>query len=292
MKSRTSFIALLAVAVTLYAVLPGTARNYKETEDIIKSILQQSPGSEKKTGTRADAEKSSDTTEDDKTGGNKKTSISTTPSAAEVNLKNGIELYQSGLFTHSRRAFDELITKYPTSPFVDTARIWRSKIHLRSNLYREVIKDLEAVKATSGEYPAARFLMARCQLALGSRVKALQTYRAIAYRFPGHELADNALLQTGRIYLSSGKGDRAIETFIRMVKNYRQRETIDDAYFYLGQTFEKDPRMRDVETARRIYKIFLEKSEKGEPHFKSSPLKVRVLHDLRHLERIHFRMER
>jgi len=292
MRTHTFYTALLVMVFTLCAVIPGAARNYKETEDIIKSILQQSPGSEKKIKAKSDAAKKPGATEDENAEKSNKTSISTTPSAAEVTLKNGIELYRSGLFTHSRRAFDELITKYPTSPFVDTARIWRSKIHLRKNLYRDVIKDLEAVKATSGEYPAARFLMARCQLALGSRVEALQTYRAIAYRFPGHELADNALLQAGRIYLSTGKGNRAIETFIRMVKNYRQRETIDDAYFYLGQTFEKDPRMRDVETARRIYKIFLEKSEKGEPHFKSSPLKVRVRHDLRHLERIHFRMER
>ncbi len=288
MKLLLPLVCILVIS----AVLPAASRNYKETEDIIKSILQQSPDRDKtkiETGTTEPPDKIEEKKPEETMPVEEGT---TTPTVAEVTLKNGIELYRSELFEHSRKAFDELINKYPSSPFVDTARIWRSKISLRSNRYPEVIKDLEAIKDSSGEYPAAQFLMARCKLALGKKIDALQTYRAIAYRFPGHELADNALLQAGRLYLSTGKGNRAIETFIRIVKNYRQRETIDDAFFYLGQTFEKDPHMRDVETARRIYRIFLEKSEKGEPHFRNSPLKVRVLKELKHLEKIHFRMER
>ncbi len=278
----------LGICFILSLSSPAESRNYKETEDIIKSILQQSPVKEKKSSTAPSDKSSDDTNAPDRDDGEKGSSVS----ADEVMLKNGIDLFNSGLFEHSRKAFDELISKSPSSPFVDAARIWRSRISLRENLYQDVLKDLDQIKDTSGEYPAARFLAAQCQLALGQKIEALKTYRAIAFQFPGHELADNALLQAGRLYLATGRGDRAIEAFIKMVKSYRDRETIDDAFFYLGQTFEKDPGMRDIETAREIYRIFLDKSEKGELHFKNSPLKARVRNDLRHLERIHFRMER
>jgi len=280
--------ATLGLCFILSLSYPAESRNYKETEDIIKSILQQSPSKEKKSSPSPSEKTSDDTASSDREDATKGSSVS----VDEVMLKNGIDLFNSGLFEHSRKAFDDLISKSPSSPFVDTARIWRSRIVLKKNNYRNVLKDLEQIKDTSGEYPAAQFLAARCQLALGKKIEALKTYRAIAFRFPGHELADNALLQTGRLYLATGRGDRAIEAFIKMVKSYRERETIDDAFFYLGQTFEKDPEMRDIETARKIYRIFLDKSEKGELHFKNSPLKARVRNDLRHLERIHFRMER
>ncbi|NLV66072.1 MAG: hypothetical protein GXY14_00180, partial [Spirochaetes bacterium] len=56
--------------------------------------------------------------------------------------------------------------------------------------------------------------------------------------------------------------------------------------------YEKDPVLRDVESARRYYRIFLKKAANNEKYFSDSPLLPAVKRDMEQLEKTHFKMER
>jgi len=279
--------------------IPVPARDYKETEDIINRILKKSDQQvpvDKNSEVKDEENPDGETTEEpsEKTSPDKDRSqskASGAPGADAVMLKTGIEFFNSGHLASSLKSFDDLLSKYPQSPYADSSRIWKGKIFIKQYQYDKAIQEFSTIKDDSGEYPAALFNTAECLMAKGQLEPALENYQKISLLFPEHELADNALLQTGRLFMSAKNGNQAMSALIRIIQEYRDRETIDDAYYFLAKLYEGDPVLRDVETARKLYKLFLVKCDRGEEHFKNSPLKERVQNDLKHLEKVYFKLE-
>ncbi|MCL1910876.1 MAG: tetratricopeptide repeat protein [Leptospirales bacterium] len=284
MNKLSAIFMLLAGALLTQNAYPQT-RNYKENEDILRQIKEYNQA-EKSLEEAAPGEESEK--EDNEKDKKKKAE---NPGADSALLKTGLSLFNSGSYDGAAKNLNELVSAYPQSPYADTARIWLGKIYVKKYEYAKAIQELSAIPETSGEYPAARFDTAFCLKSMGDTLAAISGYQTIATRFPNHELADKALLRSGILFAEIGKGSEAASAFFIITSRYSDRETVDDALFYLAAIFEKDPELRDIERARDIYKLFLKKSAEGEPHFKDSPLKEKAARELKRIEEIYFKIK-
>jgi len=282
-------ISLLLIIVPLYS------KDYHKTEEMINSILtEETTANTKKTEPAvtdpnnkiAETEKEKDKTEDEAA---KNSAMS---GKDEVLLKTGIQLYESGLLDHSLVRFTDLIKNYPSSKFIDSARMFAGKIYLKKYQYDEAIKQFDAIKEQSGEYQAALYYKAEAYRYKGDPINAIEYYQKLSSSYPEHELADNAILTSGKLYLNSSKGYQALESSIKIIRYYKDKETIDDAYYLIAKIYEKDPLLKDMEMSRKFYKIFIQKSEQNQKHFADSPLIPAVKKDLEHLEKTYFKFEK
>jgi len=297
------------IAVLVAAALPLSARDFKETEQILKSILSEETVPLKKTNGAAVEKKQiepqkTEKIQPDKTsaveiekegkgeklGKKEKQSLGMSQSD-EVLLKTGIQFYNSGLYTFSLKQFSELITKHADSQFKDSAAMYSGKILMKQHQYDKAIEYFSSIQEKSGEYPISLYFTAETLVMKGDPNFSIEYYMKVAGQFPDHELSDDALLKIGKIYLNHQKGEQALDSTLTLIKYYGDRETIDDAYFMLGTIFMRDPVLKDFEKARRIYKIFLGKAEAGDVHFSKSPLRMRVKSDLLHIEKKYYRLE-
>lgn len=286
----------LITILLIFSVLPLYSKDYQKTEEMINSILaEENSDADKKTDPENNPtdKKSGETTntENKETGEEKKNQNNAMSGKDEVLLKTGIQLYESGLIDHSILRFNDLIKNYTSSPFVNNARMWAGKIHLKKYQYDEAIKQFNDIKEQSGEYPAALYYKAEAYRYKSDPINAIENFQKISSSYPEHELADNAILSSGKLYLKSGKGSQALESAIRIIHNYKDRETVDDAYYLIAKVYEKDPILKDLEVSRKFYKNFLKKSEQKLKHFSDSPLIPAVKNDLRHLEKTYFKFE-
>jgi outer membrane protein assembly factor BamD (BamD/ComL family) len=281
----------------LIFIVPLYSKDYHKTEEMINSILAE----EKNTGIKKaeqnlnvpDDKTSEKDKENDKTAGeNDKNKNSAMLGKDEVLLKTGIQLYESGLLDHSLIRFKDLIKNYPSSPFLSNARMFAGKIHLKKYQYDEAIKQFEEINDKSGEYQAALYFKAEAYRYKSDPINAIEYYQKLSSSYPEHELADNAILTSGKLYLNSNKGYQALESAIKIVRYYKDKDTVDDAYYLIAKIYEKDPILKDMEMSRKFYKIFLQKSEQNQKHFADSPLIPAVKKDLEHLEKTYFKFEK
>jgi TolA-binding protein len=210
----------------------------------------------------------------------------------EILLKTGIQIYESGLYDHSLLRFNDIIKNFPTSKFLDSARMWAGKIYLRKFDYDNAMKEFNSVNEKSGEYPAALFYKGESLRIKGDTVSAIENYQKIASSFPENELADNSILITGKLYLSNGKGYQSLECALKIIRYYKDTESVDDAFYLIAKIYEKDPILKDVELSRKFYRAFIKKSDSGQKYFIDSPLKNVVQKDLEYLDKTYFRLER
>ena len=239
---KITFILLMILLSPLYS------KDYQKTVEMIKSILKeesdtenyktkqiQNKEDEKKTG---DAQKDDNKTKDDDAGKNKKNEMSGND---EILLKTGIQLYESGLFDHSLVKFNDLIKNHPSSKFINNARMWAGKIYLKKYQYDDAIKQFDEVKEKSGEYPASLYYKAESLKYKGNSINAIEYYQKLSSSYPDNELADKAILNSGKIYMKTEKGYKALEAAIKIIREYKTRDTIDDAYYLIAKIYEKDP---------------------------------------------------
>ena len=307
-------ILIAAIPCLLFlAGTEGVAKDPKQTEDVISNILNEASGDtvtdKKKTPSGSEAtvdriDKIDPKTTSDRKGrpgsipGRDKKSESTGEEAApqisneeQVLLKTGIDFYNSGLYEHALKKFKELGAKFPKSALLDGSHSWMGKANLKLYKYDDAIKEFFAIPADSIEYPGAIFYTGESHLMKGDQISALENFEKVYSRFPQNELADKALLNAGKLYLNQNKGAQALDSAVKLIKYYKDRDTIDDAYYLLAKVYETDARLKDIETARKIYKLFIKKGEADE-RFGKSPLRKRVEQDLARIERLYFKMER
>jgi TolA-binding protein len=304
--------AALGLQYRAWGADPGRGTVTKEggqAEEIIETIL--SDGSEEKpadadkkpapdgTGGKTDGNASSDMkkTPDAAPAGNKKTADTKQDAAPkvtteeEVLLRTGIDFYKNGMYDASLRKFQELGGKFPKGALKESAGFWAGRVMARLYRYDDAIREFSAVTPESGDYQASLFFIGECYQMKGDRVASIEYYQKVYSLFPSRDLADKALLNIGKLYLDQQKGPQALDSAVRLVKEYKDRDTVDDAYYLMGKIYEKDPRLKDVETARRIYRQFIKKAE-TDPQFANSPLKKKVADDLARIEKMYFKMEK
>ncbi len=286
----------LTAVLLIFIITSAYSKDYRKTEEMINSILaEETTNAAKKTEpeTNIPGDKQNKTDDTGKTTDEEnKNKNSAMSGNDEVLLKTGIQLYESGLLDHSILRFNDLIKNYPSSPFMNNARMWAGKIHLKKYQYDDAIKQFDEIKEQSGEYPASLYYKSEAYRYKGDLINAIEHYQKLSSSYPDHELADNAILSSGRLYLNSGKGYQALESAIRIIRNYKDRETVDDAYYLIAKIYEKDPILKDLEMSRTFYKTFIRKSEQNIKHFSDSPLIPAVKNDLHHLEKTYFKFEK
>ena len=121
------------------------------------------------------------------------------------------------------------------------------------------MKEFSQIQPASGEYIHALYQTAESYMLKREYVAAIDYYSRTYQQNPTGELADKALLNMARLYLNIQKGTQALDALITLIKQFRERETVCEAYYTLAKIYEKDPLLKDFETARAIYKIFLKK---------------------------------
>lgn len=282
------------IIIILCAEFSLFARDYKKTEEMINSILAEESDNRTRTEDTGgikdiQAEEEQDNPVEKKQD-QKKTPVMSGKDS--LLLKNGIQLYNSGMIESSLSAFNELLSNYPSSVFLDNARIWAGRIHLNKNDYDDAITLFSAVSDSSGEYPASLYYTGEALRNKGDLTRSIETFKRLFNAYPENEYSDKSLLIVGKIYLRLNKGYQALESAVTIIKHYSNRDTLDDAYYLMAQIFQIDALLKDHESARKIYKNFLKKAESGEKFFKDSPLLPVVKKDLDNLERIYFRLER
>ncbi|MGL4370158.1 MAG: tetratricopeptide repeat protein [Spirochaetota bacterium] len=209
--------------------------------------------------------------------------------ADKVLLDTGINLLDAGNDPAAIEKFRQLKEKYPAGNYSDLASIWLAKAYLKQGKYREAAAEAEGIAEDSGEYPAAVFLAGQIYRTQKNNDKALDAFYRVSSRFPGHDLADNALIETGKIYLSMKNGSQALSSASIVVRSYPDRETLPDAYYLIGMVLEKDPAMRDIEKARLVLRKFVYRAETEKADsFAKSPLLDRVKRELLYLDRNFF----
>lgn len=216
----------------------------------------------------------------DKKGGN-------TPD--NVLLKQGIEFYNSEFYERSLQIFERLQKEYPQSPFKDQASLWKARIYVQQQKYANALQELKTIPEQSGEYPSALFMLGRVQQATGRPVDAIEYYTKVAGLYPDQDFADDALILTAQVYIVQMKGNAALNALLKVIKQYPDRETVDDAYYWLGKILSTDSNLKDVELAYRVFAIFQKRADDpAYTAFYTSPLKERVAEDMRRLNAIYF----
>ncbi len=262
---------------------PGDITPKKESETAVPSIKEEGDAAE-----TIPKEEKSVITKDRK----KKSDAKGQASADEALYKSGIDFFNANLFDASIKSFDELKSKHKESPRLHSALIYSGKAYMRLGNFSKASEELLAVPAGSGEYPASLYHLAEAQIGMGKKDDAIATLYRLSTQYPQTSLADDALVHLSQIFLQEKKGHQALEAAVKIIRHYGDRETIDDAYFMIGQIYEKDPLLRDVEVSRKIYRIFIQKAENGDTYFADSPLLRRVKRELKSLEKRYFRHER
>ena len=258
-------------------------------ESILKSILSENEDAGPGTTEKNIPENSDDP---DPVSGEEEGDAPAAATPDQLALKTGIELYNSMLYDRALEKFDEIKKNYPNSPFRDAASTWTGRIYLQRGSYDKALNELSGIPENSGEYPASLFLRGEIYTARGKQVEAIESYKTVSALFPEHELADDALLMAARLYLRERQGTQSLDAVLKIIKYYRDRETIDDAYYWLGEILMKDPVHKDVESARKVFQIFLKRSnDTGNPHFYNSPLKDRAARELKQIESTYFQEE-
>lgn len=288
-----SFINILIIL--LCAEFSLFARDYQKTEEMIKSILTEESDNRIRTEDVGEIRDVQSEVEEEEIPAGKRIEQekkSLMDGKDVLLLKNGIELYNSGMMDSSFSAFNELLSNYPESIFLDNARIWAGRIYLNKNDYDAAINLFSAVSDSSGEYPASLFYTGEALRNKGDLTGAIETFKKLFNAYPENEYSDKSLLIVGKIYLRLNKGYQALESAITIIKHYSNRDTIDDAYYLMAKIYQVDALLKDHESARKIYKNFLTKADSGEKFFKDSPLLPVVKKDLDNLERLYFRLEK
>ncbi len=275
-------IYLLAAAL-IFLSPPLLSKDYQKSEKMISDILKNNNVTK---DTKEPSKNTSDTDSKDKE--ENKSQQKTSPTEDEVLHKTGIELFEGGYNDHSASNFKQLIERFPGSIYTDNACIYLGKIELKKYNYKDAVKYFQKIKKDSGEYPASLYYTAEALNYDKQYIKSIELYKKVSASFPDHEVADNALLNLSKLYIKVGNGQKSLEALIEILKSYRDRETIDDAYYLLGTIYLRDKKLRDIETTRKIYKSFILKSDKGEKYFKDSPLLPVVKKELNDLEKIFF----
>lgn len=207
----------------------------------------------------------------------------------DVLLKQGIEFYNAEFYERALQALENLQKNYPQSPFKDQASLWKAKIYVQQQKYTSALQELSAIPEQSGEYPAALFMTGRVNQAMGKPLDAIEFYTKVAGLYPDQDFSDDALILAAQLFIAQKKGNAALGALLRVIKQYSDRETVDDAYYWLGKILSTDPNLKDVELARKVYTIFLKRAQDpAYSAFYSSPLKERVADELKRLDATYF----
>lgn len=289
---KNIFITLITLFILVHFTSLN-ARDYKKAEDMINSILSEE--SDVNSREQSEEEAASIKSDRETTAEEEKQERRRVPAMAgkdAVLLKNGIQLFNSGMMDSSFAAFNDIINNYPGSPFTDSARVWSGRIMLGKNQYDDAIGQFSSVGDNSGEYPAALFYTGEAFRYKGDLNRAIETLKKLYNSYPENEFSDKAMLISGKLYLQLNRGYQALESALGIINNYSDRDTVDDAYYMMAKIYERDPVLKDFETARRIYRTFLAKAGRNEKYFRESPLLDTVKRDLDNLEKTYFRLER
>ena len=124
------------------------AKDFNKTEEMIDTILSEESSSAVKQDKAQAEQKAGDESAitgeaGDDTGpkDNAEPSRKNTMSGKDESVyKTAIQLFETGYYDHSLAKFNEIISSYGDSKFIDNAHVWAGRIYIKKYRYDDAIK--------------------------------------------------------------------------------------------------------------------------------------------------------
>lgn len=170
----------------------------------------------------------------------------------------GIKLFREKKFDEASERFKELLSRYPDSGLAPLAGILMGDSYLNKGetqparlndalrAYQEVRKDHP--KDDIGAMSLLR--IGDAYLKLGFSYEAMGSFRRIYSEFPGNRFIPVARMRIARVYLQSGKYQKALKELQIVTDTYPKSSEVVEAHFMKGYVLTQLKRFED---AGRIY---------------------------------------
>jgi TolA-binding protein len=136
------------------------------------------------------------------------------------------------LWQEAAGAYAEFQQSYPEDGRIaEAAR--RIEVLKTLKRYQDVVDEDGQRKAFDAQYQVATIVHSQ----LSNPVKAIIEYRKVAANWPKSHLADDALFETGKIYLSLGEPELARTAFLQSAEQYPESPLADDALLLVGTSY-------------------------------------------------------
>lgn len=138
-------------------------------------------------------------------------------------------------WTEAGEAYAEFVRNYPKDPRVAEANV-RMTVLKDLVQYQTFVDEANQRRAHEVQFQIAQTV----RQALANPQKAVIEFRKVADRYPRSHLADNALLEIGKIHLDRGETEKAREALLEMAAKYPDSNEADDALVLVGRSFEAE----------------------------------------------------
>ncbi len=132
---------------------------------------------------------------------------------AEALAKVALVHYRAGRHTDAAKAFADLASRYPDSPWTDRTRLesgWSFLLAGQTEAARNMVK-LGKEAVSNNDLPAWLYLSANIERRDGKDTDALKQYEELLATAPGHELASAAAYEASGIAWHLGKHKKVLE---------------------------------------------------------------------------------
>jgi len=176
-------------------------------------------------------------------------------------------------YAAAEKTLDRLVTEFPQSDLVTSARFARGTARQQLGQFAEAIDDVQALLASgpSGkEKSDALYVLGLCQVGLKKNDEAVKTFEALLAEDPRYAGADKALYELGWALKDSGKGGEAADRFTQLATQYPSSPLAAEGLYHAAET-KYDQKQFDA--AAEAYATVAEKTT-------DPSLKEKALHKL------------
>jgi tetratricopeptide (TPR) repeat protein len=150
------------------------------------------------------------------------------------------EMYNDYLYEEALNKFEEIISKYPTSPEAEGSRLYIGNCYMGLKRYTEAeLAYQQFINAypNSQQIPQALYKMAESQYLSGKYGTAAKTYQRLINTYPQNPYSLSSLEKVVRAYQQAGQLNDAIMAARGIIQHYPDQPQIPDIYLILADIY-------------------------------------------------------
>ncbi len=180
-----------------------------------------------------------------------------TPQAADAQYRLGETLFRYERFAQSRDAFETFVQTYPAHAKTVRARVRIADAHYNEKQFRAALTAYQKASILSQRSPLradARYGVVLCHYQLAQYGHFLRETDVFIRAFPQHALSVSLLLQVAQYYQEHQQLQEAVQTYTRIVRDYKDSVQVDKARFRLGELYGA---LGETDKALETYELLL-----------------------------------
>jgi len=150
------------------------------------------------------------------------------------------EMYNDSLYEEALNKFQEIISKYPTSPEAEEAQLYVGDCYMGLKQYTQAelaYQHLINAYPNSPLIPKALYKMAESQYMSGRLEIAAKNYQRLINTYPQNPFSLSSLEKVVRAYQQAGQLNEAIVAAQGIIQHYSDQKQIPDIYLLLGDIY-------------------------------------------------------